>query len=141
MTTPQERAGVDIFQKRNISHSAVFSSLSNDTRLRCLYLAARLGEVCVCEAVAALGVTQPTVSKAFRALKDAGLVEDRRDAKWTYYRLAKEMPGWLTATLETLFDDLDGRPAYRLDEQHVRKARAAGNCDNPATAPGGSASR
>ena len=77
--------------------------LSNQTRLRCLHLLAQSDEVCVCEFVDTLGITQPTASKALAALKNAGFLSDRRDANWNYYRLSSNMPQWqrdlLTATI------------------------------------------
>lgn len=68
--------------------------LNNQTRLRCLLLLAESEEVCVCEFVDALGITQPTASKALAALKNAGFLSDRRDANWNYYSLARHMPEW-----------------------------------------------
>lgn len=114
----------------NIVHTKIFASLSNEIRLRCLYLVARQTEVCVCEAVDALGVPQPTVSKAFKTLKDAGLVTDRRDANWTYYRLNEELPEWASDVIHTTIDDLSGSRACKDDEVRFEKssARAAKAC-------------
>ena len=49
---------------------------------------AKAGEMCVCEIVEVLGCDQSTVSKHLTLLKGAGLVEDRREGTWVYYRLA-----------------------------------------------------
>lgn len=98
----------------NIPYSKVFASLGNEIRLKCLYLAARHGEVCVCEAVDALGIAQPTVSKAFNALKKAGLVTDRRDANWTHYRVNENMPAWLADVVQATVDELSGDDAFVL---------------------------
>ena len=107
----------------NIIHRKVFASLSNEIRLRCLYLAARYGEVCVCEAVDALGVPQPTVSKAFKTLKDAGLVTDRRDANWIYYRLNEELPVWVSEIVHTTIEVLSGAEEYIADEKRFENSR------------------
>ena len=111
-----------IFQDRNIDHTAVFASLSNETRLRCLYLAARHAEVCVCEVVDALRIPQPTISKAFKTLKEAGLVTDRRDAGWTYYRLNDAVPDWMADVLRTTIDELSGSKTYIDDENRFEKS-------------------
>jgi ArsR family transcriptional regulator len=80
--------------------------LNNSTRLRCLQLLAQSEEVCVCEFVDTLGISQPTASKALAALKNAGFLSGRRDANWTYYRLSAHMPPWqhdlLNATIAGL---------------------------------------
>jgi DNA-binding transcriptional ArsR family regulator len=105
-------------------YTKVFASLSNEIRLRCLYLAVRQTEVCVCEAVDALGIPQPTISRAFRTLKEAGLVTDRRDANWIYYRLSEELPDWVSEILHTTIDELSSAQAYIADEKRFEKSRA-----------------
>jgi ArsR family transcriptional regulator len=108
----------------NIDHTELFATLSNETRLRCLYLAARHHEVCVCEVVDALGVAQPTASKALNALKTAGLVKDRRDANWIYYRLNDSMPTWIEVIVDATVDQLARSKRYLADENRFRKSRA-----------------
>ena len=46
------------------------------------------GELCVCQITAVLDLAPGTVSKHLAALKTAGLLQQRRDGKWVYYRLA-----------------------------------------------------
>jgi ArsR family transcriptional regulator, arsenate/arsenite/antimonite-responsive transcriptional repressor len=65
----------------------VFKALSEETRLRIIKLLDQ-GELCVCDIVAALGMSQPKVSFHLNVLKEAGLVSDRRQGKWTHYRVA-----------------------------------------------------
>lgn len=64
----------------------IFKALSDETRVRIIKLLEQ-GELCVCEIVAAFGVTQPRVSFHLAALKNAGLVKDRKEGKWMYYRI------------------------------------------------------
>lgn len=45
-------------------------------------------ELCVCEIQAALGISQPNVSKHLAILTEAGLVERRKEGLWAYFRLA-----------------------------------------------------
>ena len=122
VVTQARRAKKGICQDWNISHTAVFASLSNETRLRCLYLTVRHEEVCVCEVVDALGISQPTISKAFKALKEAGLVTDRRDANWTYFRLNKAVPGWVTEVIGSTIEGLSGAMPYVGDENRFEKS-------------------
>lgn len=57
------------------------------------------GERCVCELQAELGAAQSRLSFHLKKLKDAGIVEDRRDGRWIYYSLVpealEEMRGFL----------------------------------------------
>ncbi|MEJ2683793.1 MAG: metalloregulator ArsR/SmtB family transcription factor [Candidatus Sulfobium sp.] len=64
----------------------IFKALSDETRLRILKLL-ELGELCVCDITAALDIIQPKVSFHLSALKGAGLLRDRRQGRWTHYRL------------------------------------------------------
>jgi ArsR family transcriptional regulator len=65
---------------------AVFRALANEHRLRILE-ALRDGELCACEIQTVLDAPQSTVASHLRELKDAGLVNTRRQGKWTYYRI------------------------------------------------------
>ena len=42
---------------------------------------------------------QPKVSRHMALLREAGLVIDRREGKWIYYRLSPNMPAWAKATV------------------------------------------
>jgi ArsR family transcriptional regulator len=64
----------------------VFKALSEETRLRIVKLLDH-GELCVCDIVAALDMIQPKVSFHLAVLKDAGLVKDRKQGKWTHYSI------------------------------------------------------
>jgi ArsR family transcriptional regulator len=65
----------------------LFKGLADPTRIRILNLLAA-GELCVCDLVALLGLSQPTVSRHLAYLRRAGLVAARPDLRFTYYRLA-----------------------------------------------------
>ncbi|MBL8076248.1 MAG: winged helix-turn-helix transcriptional regulator [Nitrospira sp.] len=66
---------------------ALFHALSDETRLALLD---RLkdGEQCVCELTDAMNAAQSRLSFHLKVLKDAGLVEDRREGRWMYYSLS-----------------------------------------------------
>jgi ArsR family transcriptional regulator len=67
----------------------LFQALSDETRLRILERLRR-GERCVCELTDALDAAQSRLSFHLRILKEAGLVTDRRDGRWTYYAVNPE---------------------------------------------------
>jgi ArsR family transcriptional regulator len=99
----------------------VFAALANETRLRCLHLIARNGEVCVCEVVEALGINQPSASKALNTLKVAGLLTDRRDANWNYYSLSTSMPQWTADIVAASIQGLTDSKAYIADQKRFRR--------------------
>jgi ArsR family transcriptional regulator len=66
--------------------SRLFKALADVTRLKILMLL-NVREMCVCEIMVALGLTQPTASHHLGILETAGLVKDRRDGKWVFYSL------------------------------------------------------
>ena len=77
---------------------AVLDVIAEPTRRRILD-AVRSGERSVGELVDAVGMHQPGVSRHLKVLRDAGLVEVRRDAQRRLYRLRpeplKELDAWL----------------------------------------------
>ncbi len=66
-----------------------FKALSDPLRLRILDRL-RSGERCVCELTETLGAGQSLLSFHLKALKEAGLVADRREGRWTHYILRPE---------------------------------------------------
>jgi len=76
-------ASVETADKR----SRIFKALADETRLRILSLL-EVREMCVCEIMVALDLTQPTASHHLGILENAGLVKDRKEGKWVFYRMA-----------------------------------------------------
>lgn len=64
----------------------IFKALSDPTRLRILLLLQKR-ELCVCELMFILKMSQSRISHQLRILKDADLVEDVRDSRWIIYRI------------------------------------------------------
>lgn len=108
----------------------IFQMLGDATRLRALALIAANGELCVCELVAALDLSQPKISRHLNALKAAGLVVSRRDAQWVYHALSPDLPVWqeqiLTAALAGISNEYAVKgDATRLANMKDRPARCA----------------
>ena len=68
------------------SQAVLHQALAHPVRLQILDILAR-GEACVCHLTAVLGKRQPYVSQQLAALRDAGLVSDRREGTLVYYRI------------------------------------------------------
>lgn len=84
--------------------ASVFKCLADDTRVRLMLLIAREGELCVCELGCALGESQPKVSRHLAQLRAGGLLADRRQGQWVYYRLHPDLPAWVADILNTTLD-------------------------------------
>jgi ArsR family transcriptional regulator len=67
----------------------LFHALSDEKRLRIIEVL-RGGERCVCDLVDVLDAGQSLLSFHLKTLKAAGLVSDRKQGRWSYYRLNAE---------------------------------------------------
>ena len=76
-----------------------FKSLSDETRLRCLMLIEQEGELCVCELTEALQEIQPKISRHLAQLRKSGLLVDRRQGQWIFYRINTDIPQWCKLVL------------------------------------------
>lgn len=92
------------------SELAVLEVIAEPTRRRILDVVRR-GECSVTQLVDAVGMHQPGVSRHLKVLRDAGLVEVRRDAQRRLYRLRveplRELDEWLEPYRAQLADRLD----------------------------------
>lgn len=61
-----------------------FKALGDETRQRMLSLL-YVRELCVCEIMTALIMTQPTTSHHLKILEDANLIQSRKEGKWVFY--------------------------------------------------------
>ncbi len=71
-----------------------FKCLADDTRLKSVLLIAQQGELCVCELMAALDISQPKISRHLAQLRKGGLLSDRKDRQWVHYSLNSALPEW-----------------------------------------------
>jgi ArsR family transcriptional regulator len=82
----------------------VFKSLADETRSRATLLIASQGELCVCELMFALEESQPKISRHLAQLRSSGLLLDRRQGQWVYYRLNPHLPAWVSEVLQLTLD-------------------------------------
>jgi len=100
-----------------ISADEFFAALASPIRLRCLSLLVEEDELCVCELMYAMGLSQPMISRHLAHLRKSGLVQDRREGQWIYYRLHQELPDWIKATLHTAIDGIKPLMPYSADRE------------------------
>ena len=84
----------------------IFKALSDKNRLRIVAVLSRYEELCACQITELLQVTGATASRHLRILQHAGLVSNRKDGRWIYYRMecpagAESVLEWLESTIET----------------------------------------
>ncbi|MDH0729200.1 metalloregulator ArsR/SmtB family transcription factor [Pseudomonas sichuanensis] len=114
-----------------ITPPELFKSLADETRARATLLIAQLGELCVCELVCALDDSQPKISRHLAQLRSSGLLLDRRQGQWVYYRLNPQLPAWVH---EVLQQTLQANAAWlqanatRLQNMDERPVRTAACC-------------
>ena len=82
----------------------LFHALSDETRLGILEML-RDGERCVCDLQGELDAAQSRLSFHLKVLREAGLVTDRKEGRWSYYTIVPEA----LATVHDLVVDM--RPA------------------------------
>lgn len=70
------------------SEAKIFKALSDVNRLKIVQLL-KEGELCACELTLTLSNSQSTVSHRLSVLKNAGLIKERKEGKWSYFRLSE----------------------------------------------------
>lgn len=84
MTAAASPAALDLTRAARLFHA-----LSDGTRLGILEML-RSGERCVCDLQADLDAAQSRLSFHLKVLKQAGLVTDRKEGRWSYYTLVPD---------------------------------------------------
>ncbi len=114
-----------------LTPTSVFKCLADETRVRLMLLITAEQELCVCELTCALDESQPKVSRHLAQLRTCGLLADRRQGQWVYYRLHPNLPDWVIAVLDATLGANQhwlSPDAKRLDGMGERPARLAACC-------------
>jgi ArsR family transcriptional regulator len=100
---------------------SIAKALADEGRLRVLVALADR-ELCVCEIIELLGLAPSTVSKHLSILRQAGIVEARKNGRWIYYRLAgKDAQSEVRAAIEWVRESLSRDPLARDDAKRVSR--------------------
>lgn len=98
--------------------SDVLKALSDETRLRILNILYEK-ELCVCDIMEALQISQAKASRHLIYMKNAGLLKDRRNAQWVYYSVVSHED---TKFIDSLvYDDLRNMEPYKSDLQSLNR--------------------
>jgi ArsR family transcriptional regulator len=102
-----------------------FKSLSDETRLKILWLLSGTEELCVCDVIDVLGITQSKASRHLRHLYHLGWVTDRRDGLWMIYRLAVTPNSPREKLLKLLEEILAPQPEAQALRGHLTRCLEA----------------
>lgn len=100
--------------------TSLFKALSDETRLRTVTLLTH-GELCVCDIMEILGLPQSTVSRHLSTLRQAGLVKDRRQGVWIFYRLVESPEPIYRELLDILSGGLEHLDQVQSDRLKLEK--------------------
>jgi ArsR family transcriptional regulator len=103
-----------------------YKCLSDDTRLKCLLLITLKGELCVCDLISALQLSQPKVSRHLAELRKCGILSDNRRGKWVFYQLNQALPKWALEVLRLTTNENHGYLSESL--QNLDSAKLTDNC-------------
>jgi ArsR family transcriptional regulator, arsenate/arsenite/antimonite-responsive transcriptional repressor len=101
----------------NREFMAITKALADENRVRILG-ALKGGELCVCQVIELLGLAPSTVSKHLAILKQAQLIDSRKEGRWMYYRLPDgKAPQFVDSAIHWL------QEALVKDKQSVEDAK------------------
>ncbi len=100
-------------------------ALSDETRLRILNLVMQR-EVCVCEVMQALNISQTRASRNLSILYDAGFFKQRKEGLWSLYSLKENLPEHLAKIVEAVKEALAENKTARADRERLQLAIRSG---------------
>jgi ArsR family transcriptional regulator, arsenate/arsenite/antimonite-responsive transcriptional repressor len=74
--------------------------LADGNRMRIIAALMERDELCVCQLIEMLGLAGATVSRHMSILQAARLVQNRKQGRWVFYRLADQFPDLLRKWLQ-----------------------------------------
>lgn len=92
----------------------ILKALSDETRLRIVNLLYEK-ELCVCNVMETLQISQTKASRHLIYLKNAGLVKDRKHAQWAYYSMIRDENHKFIDSL--VYDNLRNLEPYKTDRE------------------------
>ena len=108
-------------RSKAFSMERFFRALADRTRLRVLNLMGEQ-ELCVCYFVEILGMSQPKVSRHLAYLRNAGIVNARREGKWMHYRMLRPANSAAQRILSNVLAWMRRDPEMQRDRSRLNTA-------------------
>ena len=102
------------WRKKMKEAARFFKALSDESRLKMVWLLLNHRELCVCDVMAVLEITQSKASRHLAALRHIGIATDRRDGLWAYYSLRPVEDELAKEHLKLLRKTLANRPDAKV---------------------------
>lgn len=96
------------------SRAAVLKAMAHPTRIYIVDLVHREGPHCVCELTERIGADTSTVSRHLSVLKNAGVLQDRKEGTTVYYSMACDCIGHFMDGLENILVARHAREVERF---------------------------
>jgi len=110
----------------------ILKALSDETRLRMLMLL-RKQELSVCQIMGVLCISQPLVSRNLYILTEAGFLAERRQGKFIFYCLKKDLPKTLKEIINLIYESIKDDTVIKDDAMALKECKEfqkkAGRCD------------
>jgi ArsR family transcriptional regulator len=110
----------------------IFKLVGDRTKLRILMLLDK-GELCVCQVMAVLDVSQSLISKNMAKLRDGGFLDERREGKLVFYKIKDDLSPGISSVMDVmrtnLRDDADIVKDLAILDESRRFKEKEGRCD------------
>lgn len=110
----------------------MFKMLSDESRLRILFILQKK-ELCVCQIMGVLNMSQPLVSRNLSLLVKAGFLDDRKEGKLVYYRIKDDILKKNKLILNVANEFLKGSRRLTADIETLKDCtefqKKTGRCD------------
>jgi ArsR family transcriptional regulator len=106
--------------------AALFSALSDPTRLSIFTALLGFGEACVCQLHRGLGIPQSMASRHLRILYDAGLLDKRRVKQWMHYSVRASDDPFVRQVIGAIREAHCGTPEFAAVYEWMRRI----SCDD-----------
>ncbi|HWP41564.1 MAG TPA: metalloregulator ArsR/SmtB family transcription factor [Tepidisphaeraceae bacterium] len=105
---------------------AIASALADEGRLRALLAIRRAGQLCLCQITELLALAPSTVSKHLSILRQAGLIEARKQGRWMYFHLPEhqQTPPAVRGAIQWVASSLARDPRAVEDARRLKQILA-----------------
>lgn len=88
----------------NMQPVSFYKCLADETRFQLIMLLQQHDELCVCEFIEHLDLSQPKISRHLAQLRKCEVLSDHRKGKWVYYRINPSLPTWALSVMKESYE-------------------------------------